>query len=74
MTLLHAGLAGFTRIPEQEYEKPVLFPLGVSQKKGLAWRYTGQHTGSDRPEGERGIKYETVTIKANNHKRSTCIR
>jgi len=64
MTLLPGGIPGFIRIPEQEYEKPVLFPLGASQKKGLTWRYTGQRTGSDRPGGERGIKYGTLSIKA----------
>ena len=147
MTLLHGRIPGFIRILEQEYEKPVLLPLGASQKKwlawrntgqrtstesdrpeglawrntgqptgsdrpeglawrntgqhtctgsdrpeglawrntgqrtctgsdrpeGLAWPNTGQHTGSDRPEGERGIEYETVTIKVTSHKRSTWI-
>jgi len=73
MTLLPGGIPGFTRIPEQEQEKPVLFPLGASQKKGLAWCYTDQRTVLDRSEGERGIKYERFTIQATSHKRSTRI-
>jgi len=43
MTLLPGGTPGFTRIPEQEHEKPVFFPLGASQKKGLAWRHTSAY-------------------------------